>query len=91
MSSRLSAYTFRMSKERPAWLLETREFCRSMGIKIMAWGPDTLVVEAKSPNRAEEIASQLGQIGFKVVESEADSDAGMLSLSPNPTASQGKT
>ena len=35
-----------MSKEKPSWLLETSEFCRSAGIKIMAWGPDTVVVEA---------------------------------------------
>jgi len=57
----------------------------------MAWGPDTLVVEAKSANRAEEIASELGQIGFKVVESEDDTYAGMLSLSRNSVAPQGKT
>lgn len=50
----------------------------------MAWGPEMLVVEAKSPDRAKEIALQLGQLGFKVVESEEDAYAGMLSLSPGP-------
>jgi len=62
-----------------------------MGIKIMAWGPNTLVVEAKSQDRAKEIASQLGQLGFKVAEDEGDAYAGMLSLSRNPMTTQGKT
>ena len=73
-----------MSKEKPSWLPATSEFCRSAGIKIMAWGPDTLVVEAKSPDRTKEIASQLTQLGFTVIEDEGDADAGMLSLSRNP-------
>jgi phage replication-related protein YjqB (UPF0714/DUF867 family) len=80
-----------VSKEKPSWLLETSEFCRSAGIKIMACGPNTLVVGAKSQERAKEIASQLGQLGFKVVEDEGDAYAGMLSLSQNPKTTQGKT
>jgi hypothetical protein len=80
-----------MSKETPAWLAEAREFCRSSGIKIMAWGPDLLTVEAKSDDRAKQIASQLGQLGFKVIPSEDDGYAGMLSLSKNPSAIQTKT
>jgi hypothetical protein len=79
-----------VSKEKPSWLLETSEFCRSAGIKIMAWGPDTVVVEAKSPVRAKEIASQLGQLGFKAVEDEDDAYAGMLSLFRNPATVHGK-
>lgn len=47
----------------------------------MAWGPETLVVEAKSPELATQISHQLGQLGFKVVEDEADSYAGILTLS----------
>ena len=47
----------------------------------MAWGPDTLVVEAKSPEIASQTSNQLRQLGFKVVEDEADSYAGMLTLS----------
>jgi hypothetical protein len=74
-----------MNKESPSWLTETKEFCRNAGIKVMAWGPDTVVVEAKSSDRANEIALQLGQLGFKAVEDEDDAYAGMLSLSRNPT------
>jgi hypothetical protein len=72
-----------MSKGKPDWLQEARDFCRGAGITIMAWGPETLVVEAKSPERAKEIASQLAQLGFAAVEDEGDSDAGMLTLSRN--------
>jgi hypothetical protein len=79
-----------VSKVKPSWLLETSEFCRSAGIKIMAWGPDTVFVEAKSPDRAKEIASQLTQLGFTVVKDEGDAYAGMLSLSRNP-ATQDET
>jgi len=68
----------------PDWLPQLREFCRSAGIKIMAWGPDTLVVEAKSPEIASQISNQLHQIGFKAVEDEADSYAGILTLSLKP-------
>jgi hypothetical protein len=72
-----------MSKGKPDWLEQTRDFCRGAGITIMAWGPQTLVVEAKSPERAKEIASQLAQLGFAAIEDENDSYAGMLSLSRN--------
>ncbi len=75
-----------MGKRDPTWLPEARQFCRDSGIKIMAWGPDLLTVEAKSTERAKEIVSKLGQLGFKVVEDEDDSYAGMLSLSLNPAA-----
>jgi hypothetical protein len=78
-----------MTKEKPSWLPATSDFCRSAGIKIMAWGPDTVVVEANSQDRAKEIASQLGQLGFKVVEDENDAYAGMLTLSRNRMATQG--
>ncbi len=79
-----------MSKEKPAWLQEAREFCRGAGIKILGWGPDMLTVEAKSPARAKEIASQLGRLGFKNIENEDDASAGMLSLSRNPAAIQAR-
>jgi hypothetical protein len=70
-----------MSKEKPVWLREVRDFCRDMKINIMGWGPDALVVEAKSPERAKEIGSQLAQIGFAVVEDKDDPYAGILTLS----------
>ena len=72
--------------ENPSWLEEARELCRRAGIKIAGWGPDMLTVEANSPDRAREIASELGRLGFKAVESEDDTQAGMLSLSRNPAA-----
>ena len=75
-------------REKPPWLDETRAFCRSSGISIMGWGPDMLTVEAKSPDRASEIANQLGQLGFKVVKNEDDEYAGLLNLSRNPEAVQ---
>ena len=74
-----------MGKEKPAWLQEATTFCRNSGIKIVAWGPDVLVVEAKSEDRAKEIASQLWQLGFKAINDEADAYAGLLSLSKKPT------
>jgi hypothetical protein len=75
-----------MNRIDPGWLPETRDLCRQLGITIMAWGPDMLTVEAKSPTRAQEIAAQLGHLGFKVIENEDDAYAGMLSLSKNPDA-----
>ena len=68
----------------PDWLLQVRAFCRDAGIKIMAWGPETLVVEAKSPEARVQIAQQLRQIGFQAIEDEADDEAGILSLSLKP-------
>ena len=72
-----------MSKN-PDWLPQVRDFCRDAGIKIMAWGPVTLVVEAKSPEIAAHVSNQLRQLGFKAVEDEADSYAGILTLSLTP-------
>ena len=80
----------RSNKEKPPWLPEAQEFSRTAGIRIMGWGPDMLVVEAKSPARAEEIATQLGHLGFKTIEDEDDTYAGVLSLSKNPAAIQAK-
>ena len=68
----------------PDWLSQVREFCRDAGIEIMAWGPETLVVEAKSPEARVQIAHQLRQIGFKTIEDEVDDAAGILSLSLKP-------
>jgi len=68
----------------PGWLPQVREFCKGAGITIMAWGPDALVVEAKSPEIASQISNQLRQLGFQAVEDEADASAGMLTLSLKP-------
>ena len=75
-----------MGKKDPDWLEPTRQFCRDHKITIAAWGPNLLVVEAKSQERADEIASQLGQLGFQVVPDEGDAEAGLLSLSKDPSA-----
>jgi hypothetical protein len=72
-----------MSKN-PDWLPQVREFCREHGIKIMAWGPDTLVVEAKSPEIVSQVSIHLRHLGFKAVEDEADNYAGVLTLSLKP-------
>lgn len=72
------------SKEKPAWLNETRDFCKTAGIKIVGWGPDMLTVEAKSPDRSSQIIAQLGQLGFRAVENEDSANAGWLDLSRNP-------
>jgi len=90
-----SSYTsfmvlFARSTEKPAWLDETRAFCKASGIKIAGWGPELLTVEAKSPERAHEVASQLSQLGFRVVKNDDDAYAGLLDLSRNPEAVQAK-
>jgi hypothetical protein len=76
----------RGNKANPPWLPQAREFCRANGITVMGWGPNLLTVEAKSPGRAAQIASQLAQLGFKTIPNEDDAYAGMLDLSPDPDA-----
>jgi len=49
-----------------------------------------LTVEAKSEERAKEIASQLGQLGFSTVKNDDDAYAGLLNLSRNPAAVETK-
>ena len=49
-----------------------------------------LTVEAKSEQRVEEIASQLGQLGFRIVKNDDDAYAGLLNLSRNPAAIEAK-
>lgn len=71
-------------KGNPAWLDQAREYCRGSGITIVAWGPQHLVVEAKSPDRAKEIADQLAPLGFTAIPSEDDANAGILDLSHAP-------
>jgi len=50
----------------------------------MGWGPETLIVQAKSPEMATQISQQLRQLGFKAVEDEGDSYAGILTLTLKP-------
>jgi hypothetical protein len=83
-------HTRRMNNPDPVWMDSARRFCRESGIQIMGWGTDILLVEAKSPERAKQIASMLGQFGFKAIEDEDDAYAGILSLSINPVAVQEK-
>lgn len=74
----------------PSWLPQTRDFCRDAGITIVAWGPELLTVEAKTPERATEIAGQFAQLGFNVVPSKDNEDAGLLDLSKHPEAVRSK-
>lgn len=68
-----------MSK--PDWFNAAQDLCRANRIEIAGWGPEALVVYAKSPERAAEIATLLGSLGFKPVEDPADAEAGLLTLS----------
>ncbi len=77
-----------MGKEKPDWLQEAREFCRSAGIEVYGWGPDTLTVKAESPERTNQAISQLRPLGFEPIEDEDDTQAGMLLLSRNPVATR---
>lgn len=76
------------ARGKPDWLDEARAFCRDRKINIAAWGPDLLTVESGSPERDREIASQLAQVGFHVVENPENGEAGLLDLSRNPQAVQ---
>jgi hypothetical protein len=79
-------YTAPMKKADPEWLAPARALCSEAHIRIMAWGPEMLTVEARSPQRAKEISLQLARLGFEPIDSEDDVQAGMLSLSKNPDA-----
>lgn len=83
-------YTPSMRNRKPAWLPEAQGLCRSAGIKIVGWGPDSIVVEAESPDRAGLVVSQLRPLGFQLMESEDDASAGLLTLSRNPTAAHAR-
>jgi hypothetical protein len=72
---------FSRNKSKPAWLDQTREFCRAQNIVIAAWGPRSLVVEAKSFERRAQIAALLANLGFQVIPEENDEYAGLLTLS----------
>ena len=65
----------------PPWLDATRKFCSARNITIMGWGPHALVVEAKSPERAAEISSQLTNLGFQPIPDADDDYAGIPTLS----------
>jgi hypothetical protein len=69
---------FSRSKD-PLWLASAREFCRARKITIMGWGPNNLVVEAKSPERAA--SDELASLGLQPVPDPDDAYAGILTLS----------
>ncbi len=66
---------------KPDWFGAAQQLCRENKIEIAGWGPEALVVDARTPERAAEIANILGSLGFKPVEDEADAEAGLLTLS----------
>jgi hypothetical protein len=72
---------FSRNLETPAWLDQTRESCRSVGMNIAAWGPHAPVVEAKSSERAAEIANHLAHFGSEPVQDENYAYAGLLTRS----------
>lgn len=74
----------------PPWLSETQQFCECAQITIKGWGPDRLSVEAKSPQRARQIASLLAPLGFHTIENEADAYPGILNLSPDSASFRGQ-
>ena len=47
----------------------------------MAWGPNAVVVEAKSQEKRAEIAQVLGSFGLKPIDDENDAYAGILTMS----------
>jgi hypothetical protein len=51
----------------PPWLDAAREFCRTRNITIMGSGSHALIVEAKFPERAAEVSTQLASLGFQPV------------------------
>jgi hypothetical protein len=54
-----------MSPKNPDWLPEVRDFCRRSSLTISGWGPDTIIVEAKSPDQTAQASSLLRQFGFE--------------------------
>lgn len=72
-----------MSK--PPWLHDVREFCRKERIEIAGWGEKAIVVVAKSDDDATRIAKQFASLGFTAVTDEGDAEAGLLTLTRNPT------
>ncbi len=69
-----------MAKDTPAWLVSARELCRANQIEIAGGGATALVVYAKTPERAREIAALLGSLGLRPVPDPADEEAGLLTL-----------
>lgn len=69
-----------MSKDTPGWLVSARELCRDNKIEIAGSGPQALVVYAKTPERAREIAALLASLGLRPVPDPADEEAGLLTL-----------
>ena len=77
-----------MNRSEPEWLSAAREACRRAGIEISGWGDDTLLVNARTSERAKEIAALLRPTGLEPVEDDAAS--GLLLLSRNPPATRAK-
>jgi hypothetical protein len=75
-----------MSKSTPAWLAETKQYCESAGIPIVAWGPNLITVEARGSVRAKEVATQMGALGFQEIPCAGNVRAGLLDLSKDPIA-----
>jgi hypothetical protein len=64
----------------PDWLGPVRAFCKTAGIEIMAWGPETVVVKAATRDDALRIETELASFDLTVKEDEGDAQAGILTL-----------
>ena len=70
----------------PDWLGPVRAFCKTAGIEIMAWGPETVVVKAPTRDDALRIETELASFGLRVVEDEGDEYAGVVTMRRNKPA-----
>jgi hypothetical protein len=71
---------FGWKKKDPEWLGPVRAFCKTAGIEILAWGPETLVVKAATRDDAIRVETELASFDLKIQEDEADAAAGILTL-----------
>ena len=69
-----------MAKQ-PYWMAEVRAFCKQSKIEIMAWGDETLIVQALDSDQSEKITGELRSFGFEAIKDDGDAEVGMLLLS----------
>jgi hypothetical protein len=72
-----------MSKK-PPWFEEVRALCRAADIEIAGWGPESLLLVAKTPERRRQLIEQFSSMGFQELQSSQDEYAGLLQLMRNP-------
>jgi hypothetical protein len=70
-----------MSK--PPWFEEVRNLCRAADIEIVGWGPESLVLTAKTTELRQQLTEQFSSMGFQAVQSSEGEYAGLLQLMRN--------